>query len=71
MNSKVRIFVGLVFFIVLIFSGTLSFSQPPGNGRPCPQEPCPATPIAGVEILLVGGAALGIRKLLKSKKSVA
>ena len=71
MNYKVRTLVGLFFFIALIFFSVDSFSQPGGGGggRPCPRPPCPQTPITGIEILIGGGAVLGIRKLLKGKKS--
>jgi len=51
------------FLFVLMVIGSDCLAQ----GRPCPRPPCPTTPITGIEILLAGGAAFGLRKLLKAK----
>jgi len=53
----------LLFFIGLFFN--MSFLQaqpgdPGGGGNP--------TPISGIEILLVGGAALGVKRLYSKNK---
>ena len=52
----------------LIFVGSLqqpAYSQP----DPCPLPPCDGdVPITGIEILLVLGGALGIKKVIGSKK---
>lgn len=60
MNGLKKI-VGLA--IVLIFLGFNAVNAQPGD----PGEDPDAVPLGGVEILLVAGGALGIRKLIKSK----
>jgi hypothetical protein len=60
---KVKVFVNSFFLFVLILIGSDCVAQ----GRPCPRQPCPQTPITGIEILIAGGAALGIKKLIKAK----
>lgn len=73
MNLKIRIFVSLFFFTALVFINKETQAQKPGGGgggKPCGGRfpPCP-TPITGIEILIAGGAAFGIKKLMKTKKS--
>ena len=65
MDLKFRSIISSIFFSALIFFSVDCFAQP--GGEPCPQEPCPPTPISGIEILIAGGAAFGIRKLIKAK----
>ena len=67
MDLKFTRIIGSIFFGALMFFSVNCFAQP--GGEPCPQEPCPPTPISGIEILIAGGAALGVRKLMKAKKS--
>ena len=56
--------------IVALFflAGGDVFAQP-GAGDPNGGEKPGAVPIGGVEILLLAGGALGIRKMVASKKS--
>lgn len=53
-------------FLVIVFSlvSFLTFAQPsdPGGGGN------PTVPISGIEILIVAGAALGLRKFLSDKR---
>jgi hypothetical protein len=52
--------------LVLFFAGlTQSFAQP---GDP-DSDPDDAVPITGIEWLIAGGAALGLRKLWSAKKN--
>jgi len=56
----------LTFFFIDI---NCSIAQPGGHGH-CPKPPCPPpVPITGIEILIAGGVALGVRKLF-GKKSI-
>ena len=57
-----------VMLLAFVFCFTiLAHSQPgdPNGGNP------PGVPITGLEVLLAGGAALGIRKLIQNRKSKA
>jgi hypothetical protein len=54
-----------VMLLALLFCCTvIAYCQPgdPNGGNP------PGVPITGLEILLAGGAALGIRKLIQDRK---
>jgi hypothetical protein len=51
--------------LVLYCAVTLCFSQPGGGGDPGPGEP---VPFQGLLFLLVAGAALGIKKLVRKKE---
>jgi hypothetical protein len=55
----------LVVFAVL-FAGTFQSFGQPGDPQSDPDD---AVPITGLEWLLAGGAALGIKKLLSAKKN--
>ena len=52
---------------LLFFCTIVGYSQPgdPNGGNP------PGVPITGLEVLLAGGAALGVRKLIQNRKSKA
>jgi|GEM_PF-2418394 len=68
MNFRFKIFVRLVLFVALIFFTYYSSAQPGGHGHPCPKQPCPpSVPISGVEILVVGGMVMGIKKFFQIK----
>lgn len=55
----------LFFFLVLFFlQASFLFAQP-GVGDPTNGNP---TPITGIEILLIGGAALGVKRLYSKNK---
>jgi hypothetical protein len=69
---------GLLVFVLLVITcviliGSIQplYAQPPivPPGNPCPGgPPCnPDVPISGIEILLVLGGALGLRKFARSK----
>ena len=69
MNLTLRNFYRLLLFVALIFVNVNLMAQP-GGGHPCPKPPCPPpVPITGIEILLAGGVALGVRKLVKNKRT--
>ena len=51
--------------VALLLAATAAQAQTPGSGGPTPQAPA-ATPVpldGGASLLLVGGVALGLRKL--------
>lgn len=50
----------LVLLLSILFLSVSGYAQPGGGGDPGGGEP---VPITGVEILLLGGAALGLRRL--------
>jgi hypothetical protein len=54
--------------LVLLFAGTVRTFAQPGDPETDPDN---AVPITGIEWLIAGGCALGLRKLLSSKKSIA
>lgn len=54
----------LIVFVVL-FAGTFPLFGQPGDPE---SDPDNAVPITGIEWLLAGGVALGIKKLLQSRK---
>lgn len=60
-------FLAIILFFIFISFGALAIAQPPpnpGQGNPPPH----AVPIGGIEILLLGGLALGgIKKLINKK----
>lgn len=73
-NSNKSIFLGLI----LIFCFYFSQAQPGGGpgGPPCGSPPCgggagggPPVPITGIEMLLMAGGALGLKRFMASKKS--
>lgn len=67
MSQKLRsLFVFLLLVItVAILVGQPAFAQPGGGGNPCPFPPCnPDVPISGIEILLVAGGVLGVKRIL-------
>jgi hypothetical protein len=51
---------------VLLFAGTVQTFAQPGDPE---SDPDNAVPITGIEWLIAGGCALGLRKLLSAKKS--
>lgn len=51
--------------VALLFAGSLQLLGQPGNPQDDPDD---AVPITGIEWLIVGGCALGMRKLFASKK---
>lgn len=54
--------------VLLVFAGSFSAwsqSGPPGNPNPPNDNP---VPIGGLEILLLAGAGLGVKKLLDKRK---
>lgn len=53
-----------VLIVSIFFIAAVAYGQPGGGGDPGGGEP---VPITGVEILLVGGAAIGLRKILGKK----
>ncbi len=65
----------LFFFALIFFNMDWAIAQqlpaccphscPPGTAGQCHGH----VPISGIEILLAGGAALGIRKLIQNKRS--
>ncbi len=52
--------------LVLLFAGTVQTFAQPGDPE---EDPDNAVPITGIEWLIAGGCALGLRKLLSGKKS--
>lgn len=62
-----RKILSLLLFIILFFSFESSFAQPGGGGPGGGGDP--DIPIGGIEFLLLAGAALGIKKLIKTKKN--
>jgi len=68
--KNLLVFVLLVITCVILI-GTIQplYAQPGPPGDPCPGgPPCnPDVPISGIEILLVLGGALGLRKFARSK----
>jgi len=50
----------------LLFAGTFQLLGQPGDPETDPDN---AVPITGIEWLLAGGCALGIKKLLSSRKN--
>lgn len=52
--------------LVLLFAGTVQTFAQPGDPETDPDDP---VPITGIEWLIAGGCALGLRKLLSAKKS--
>ena len=52
--------------LVLLFAGTVQTFAQPGDPE---EDPDNAVPITGIEWLIAGGCALGLRKLLSAKKS--
>jgi hypothetical protein len=52
--------------LLLLFAGTVQTFAQPGNPDDDPDD---AVPITGIEWLIAGGCALGLRKLLSGKKS--
>jgi hypothetical protein len=54
--------------LVLFFAGTVQTFAQPGDPETDPDN---AVPITGIEWLIAGGCALGLKKLLSSKKSAA
>lgn len=63
--------VRLIFLAGLLLSATFLVAQPAPPGLPGdPGDTNPTVPISGIEILLVGGGILGIKKLyLRNRKS--
>jgi len=53
----------MIFFLILLFSSIcqVSFAQP--------GDPPPPVPITGIEILLLLGGVLGIKRIIDSRKS--
>jgi hypothetical protein len=60
-----RLKKALVVFL-LFFAGTVQTFAQPGNPDEDPDNP---VPITGIEWLIAGGCALGLRKLLSRKNS--
>lgn len=57
--------IGLTICFLLL---SITVLAQPGGGGPCPNPPCtPPIPIGGVELLLIAGAALGVRKLTRKE----
>jgi hypothetical protein len=58
----------ILFFLIALAISTLCFSQPPGDpaGGVKPDD---TVPITGIEILIIAGGLLGIKRFLKDKKS--
>jgi hypothetical protein len=52
--------------LALLFAGTAQTFAQPGDPETDPDDP---VPITGIEWLIAGGCALGLRKLLSAKKS--
>jgi len=70
MIMDLKALIKFFIFSALLFINVNLWAQPGGHGKPCPKPPCPPSiPISGIEILLAGGAALGIRKLIQNKRS--
>ena len=68
MKSMVMRLLLILLLLIAILPVDL-MAQPGGGGRPCPKPPCPpAVPISGIEILLAGGAALGLKKVLSNRR---
>lgn len=59
--------IRLVLFLGALFLSITSYAQPGGGGDPGGGEP---VPISGVEILLAGGIALGLKKLNNFRKKI-
>lgn len=55
-------------FLVLsiVFIGSLTLSAQPGNPNVDPDQP---VPITGIEWLIGGGCAIGLKKFLSSKRA--
>jgi hypothetical protein len=66
MSQKLRshlVFFLLVFALVILVFPV--YAQPGGGGNPCPFPPCnPDVPISGIEVLLVAGGVLGVKRIL-------
>jgi hypothetical protein len=58
----------LVFIVTIVFVTEVCLAQPGGGGGPGGGEP---VPLPGLAILLAAGAFLGIRTLVKNKKSAS
>lgn len=54
----------LLLLLVIVVSSKLTYGQP---GNPDPPNDNPV-PIGGLELLLIGGAALGAKKIISSRK---
>jgi hypothetical protein len=62
-----RIIILLVYIVVsFVFAMSDVYGQPPSG--PPGNPPPPGVPITGIEYLLGGGIAYGIRSLLKARK---
>lgn len=56
------------FLTTFIFVQLISFSLLAQPGPP-PPDPGDPVPVTGIELLLVGGAAIGVRKFYKRRSS--
>jgi hypothetical protein len=65
--SKIRIMPGVLFKLSAVASMLLlcifSYAQPPGGVPPPDPGENPEVPIGGIELLLLGGAAFGAKKI--------
>lgn len=66
MRVQKTIVVLLLFFAGMVQAIAQPGSNPPGNPSSDPDNP---VPISGIEWLIAGGCALGLRKLLSTKKN--
>lgn len=63
-----RLIVIVLCLVIFFFWQTDLFGQPPTGGPPDDPGPDPDVPITGIEYLIGGGLAYGIRSLIKSRK---
>ncbi|UII24855.1 hypothetical protein LVD15_16265 [Fulvivirga maritima] len=56
--------IGVLFLLIAIYPCVV-FAQ--GGGVPPPNPPAPV-PIGGIELLLMAGGALGLKKIISSRK---
>ncbi|MBL3655370.1 hypothetical protein JL102_04460 [Fulvivirga sp. 2943] len=59
--------MSILFFLIAICPYEI-FAQGGGGGVPPPNPPAPV-PIGGIELLLIAGGALGLKKIISSQKN--
>ncbi len=67
MGGLKKIVGSTIVILLLGFSAVFAQPEPDTNAPGDPNEDPDAVPLGGVEILLVAGGALGIRKLIQGK----
>ncbi len=62
--NKRQLRIALLILVCNVFALSV-YSQPGGGGDPDPPSP---VPITGVELLMLAGAAFGVKKLVSKKE---